>query len=137
MIVGRISAVLASVSLVCASSMAAAAPVIPAQAPSAWSTLAFLNGGQSAAAYCGATAVGAAGAAAAQGAPGCVLPQLDPVAPPVVEQQLPPPLPGAAAGVSVSAISPLVIALGALAAAAAAYFLIKGLDKSNNDNSPA
>ena len=134
------SALIAALSLMSTSTMAVAATP-PAPVHSAWSTLAFLNGGQSAAAYCGATAIGAAAAVAAQGAgTSCVLPQLDPVVvqqPVVGEPALPPPLPGAAAGVGGGGLSPLILVLGALAAAAAAYFIINGLDGNNDDNSPA
>jgi hypothetical protein len=142
--VKRSAALLAGMSLMCSTSLAhAAAPVAPVANSSAWSALAFLNGGQSAAAYCGASAVAAAGAVAAQGT-SCVLPQLDPMAAPSAEvmgPQVPPPLPGAAVGVSGGGglgISPLVLALGALAAAAAIYFLVNGLgNDDDDDNSPA
>lgn len=140
--VKRSAALLAGMSLMCSTSLAhAAAPVAPVANSSAWSALAFLNGGQSAAAYCGASAVAAAGAVAAQGT-SCVLPQLDPMAAPSADMgpAVPPPLPGAATGVSGGGglgISPLVIALGALAAAAAIYFLVKGSGGDDDDNSPA
>lgn len=139
----RITAFTAAVSLLAAPLPALAAPATPSVNP--WSALAFLNGGQSAAAYCGATVVGAAGAAAMQGAnPGCVLPIGDPVAAPppqstVPSPALPPPLPGAVGGVSATGVSPLFIALGVVAGIAAAYFLLQSIGGGgdDNNNSPA
>ena len=139
----RIAAVAAAVSLLATPLPALAAAPSPSVNP--WSALAFLNGGQSAAAYCGATVVGAAGSAAMQGAnTGCVLPIVDPVAAPPVQSPvagptLPPPLPGAVQGVSATGLSPLVLALGAVAGIAAAYFLLQSIGGGgdDDDNSPA
>ena len=110
-------------------SVAAAAPA-PQVNP--WQALSVLNGGASTIAFCGAAV-----AAQAQGPvrSGCVLPQVDapPVATSVIDQPIPPPLPGGAPGF---AVSPLIIALGLIAAGALAYLLLhhKG---SNQPNSPA
>lgn len=119
----------AAASLIMSASVATASPVpAPAPAPAQinpWQALSILNGGTSVIAYSGA-------AAAAQP----VLPQVDsppPPAqpqPPIIDEPLPPPLPGAAAPFSVS---PLVLALGALALAALAYLLLK---KGGGSNSP-
>lgn len=138
----RVSAIVAAFSLMVSAGAhaSAAAPAAISAPASAWSALAVMGGAQSAAAYCGATVIGAAGAAAAQGAGGCVLPQLDPVVtqpPQTGVVDVPPPLPGAVAGVSGGGgLSPLLLALGALGAAALAYFIIRGIDKSKT-NSPA
>ncbi|MGH6658222.1 MAG: hypothetical protein ACREBK_05855 [Sphingomicrobium sp.] len=120
-------AVAASMVMSASVSAAAAAPITPQINP--WQALSVLNGGASTIAFCGA-------AAAAQAPANCVLPQVDappPTAqpqPPIIDEPLPPPLPGAAAPFSVS---PLILALGALAAAAVAYLLLKG-KKSNSPN---
>lgn len=124
--VKRITALIAGLALFSASTASAAAPVrAPVADVNPWAALALTSGSTSAAAFC------------ASGAAGCVLPQVDaPVAPPQVSQTLPPPLPGAVSGVGVSGLSPLVLVLGALAAAAAAYFVIDQIS-GKNDNSPA
>jgi len=117
-----------AVAMIMSTSVAAAAPVgsAPAQYNS-WQALSVLSGGASTIAYCGA-------AAAAQPGANCVLPQVDaaPVATteaPIIDQPMPPALPGAGAPFGVS---PLVLALGALAVAALAYLLLKGNNKSNS-----
>jgi LPXTG-motif cell wall-anchored protein len=52
----------------------------------------------------------------------------------MVSEPVPPPLPGAAAGVS-EGFNPLYLLLGAAAIGALAYFLLK--KKNHHDNSPA
>ena len=122
----RLVGIAAAASLTLGSTAAsAAASPAPAQI-NPWQALSVLNGGASTIAYCGA-------AAAAQVGTGCVLPQVDaaPAAVQVVDQPIPPPLPGATAGFTVS---PLLIALGVLAVGALAYLLLKG--KGHHSNSP-
>ena len=118
-------AMVMSTSVASAATSVRAAPA-PAQFNS-WQALSVLSGGASTIAYCGA-------AAAAQPAANCVLPQVDapPVATteaPIIDQPMPPALPGAGAPFGVS---PLVLALGALAVAALAYLLLKNDKKSNS-----
>ena len=107
-----------------AASASARAPV-SAQQIDPWAALSVLSAGAPAAALCGAAAT-----AGAQPAAGCVLPAVD--APPPVAAGPPPPTPvppvepvGGGLG-----ISPLWLALGALAIGVAAYFLLK----NDNDN---
>lgn len=119
--------------MIMSSSVAVAATTNRA-APSqlnSWQALAVLSGGASTIAYCGA-------AVAAQPAANCVLPQVDapPVATteaPIIDQPMPPALPGAGAPFGVS---PLILVLGAVAVAALAYLLLKK-DGNNEPNSPA
>lgn len=87
-------------------------------------------------ALCGAAAAAAAGAAAvAQGArQGCVLPVVDQAPPPVAEVLPPPPVappPVAPIGGEGFGISPLLLGLVALAAAAGLYFLLHKKKKSS------
>jgi hypothetical protein len=91
-----------------------------------------MSGGASAVAVCGAAA--AAAAAAAQPAAGCVLPQID-VAPPVSTgaPPTPPPIPPVAPESAGLGISPLLLALAAIAAGVALYFALR----HHHANSPA
>lgn len=115
------------------SAIAAANPATPAPI-SPWAALSAMSGVAPAAALCGA----AAAAVVASQAPGtgCVLPAVD-AAPPIAQTPPPQPIPvppvEAASGFG---FSPLFLALGALAAGALIYFLVKG--KGNDEpNSPA
>ena len=121
------SMVIGSTSAVAASS---AAPIaVPATQIDPWVALTAMSGGATAAALCGAATV----AAAAQTPGGCVLPALD-AAP--VAQAAPPPQPipvPPVEGPSGLAFDPLLLALGALAAAALIYFLVR----HHHSNSPA
>ena len=117
-------------SLIVSSTGAVAATMTPtAAAPqqvNPWATLSALSAGAPAAALCGGTAATAAASAAAAAqapAPGCVLPVVDQAAPPA-----PVPVPAVEPVGGGFGISPLVLALGALAAAALIYFLIKNND---------
>ena len=117
------------------SSTGAIAEAMPSSVtqPDPWAVLSAMNGGASAAAVCGAAAVAAA--AAVQPAAGCVLPQVD-VTP---AAQTPPPAPIPVPPVEAPAggglgISPLLLALAAVAAGVALYFL---LHKKHHANSPA
>jgi hypothetical protein len=100
-----------------------------------WAALSVLSAGAPAAALCGA-AVTAAQAPAA----GCVLPAVDAAPPPVVEAGPPPPTPippvePASEGLGLG-VSPLILALGAIAVGAAVYFLLIK-KKHHNAVSPA
>ena len=109
---------------------AAATTVTPASQISPWAALTALSGGAPAAALCGAAAVAAA---AQTTAPGCVLPVADaaPVATPPPPTPVPvPPVEPIGGGFG---MNPLLLALGALAAGALIYFLVKG-SGGNNDN---
>ena len=95
-----------------------------------WAALTAMSGGAPAAAICGAAAV----AAAAQAAPGCVLPVVD-AAP--VAQVTPPPTPVPVPPVEPIGggfgFSPLLLALGALAAGALLYFALNGSDGDDDE----
>lgn len=125
----------AAASFLLSSTSAAASARISGPDPLA--VLSVMSGAAPAALLCGAAA---ATAAAQSAAPGCVLPQLDaapsPVVQSVIDQPLPPPLPGA--GGAGLGISPLLIGLFALAGGVALYLLLKG-GNNNNDGpvSPA
>lgn len=117
------------------SSTAAVAAGTPASAPQVnpWAALTAMSGGAPAAALCGAAA---AAAASAQAPGGCVLPTLD-VAPPVAQTAPPQPIPVPPvepAGVGLG-FNPLLLALGALAAGALLFFLVR--NNNNDSNSPA
>jgi len=109
--------------LVSSTGAAAATSSLPSsQQIDPWAALSVMSAGAPAAALCGAAAV----TAAAQPAAGCVLPVAD-VAPPVVQTAPPPPTPVPpveAAGGGLG-ISPLLLALGAIAIGVAAYFLLR------------
>ena len=126
--------VLIASSLVASSTTAiAASSAVPIAAPATqidpWVALTAMSGGATAAALCGAATV----AAAAQAPGGCVLPALD-SPPPVVQSTAPPqPIPvPPVEGPSGFAFDPLLLALGALAAAALIYFLVR----NHHSNSP-
>jgi hypothetical protein len=119
-------ALLVAGSMLASSTGAAAATtsVSASQQINPWAALSLMSAGAPAAALCGAAAVTAA--AAAQPAAGCVLPVAD-AAPPVVQTAPPPPTPVPpveAAGGGLG-ISPLLLALGAIAIGVAAYFLLR------------
>jgi hypothetical protein len=108
----------------------ASAPVSAPSQVSPWAVLTVMSGGAPAAAMCGAAAV--AGAMQAPG--GCVLPALD-TPPPVATTAPPAPIPvppvePASAGLG---ISPLLLALAAIAAGVGLYFLLH----KHHSNSPA
>ena len=124
-------ALMASGSLFVCSTGAIAAPASAPQQIAPWAALSVMSAGAPAAALCGA-AVTAAQAPAA----GCVLPAVD-APPPVVETGPPPPTPVPpveAAGGGLG-ISPLWLALGAIAAGALVYFLVR--HKHHHATSPA
>ena len=132
---GVVGAMLAA-SLLASSTGAVAAASAPIAAPiaqvSPWAALSAMSGGASAAALCGAAAV----TAAAQTPGGCVLPALD-AAPPVAQAGPPPqPIPvppiESPGGFGVG-VDPLVLALGAVAAAGILYLVLR----HHKSNSPA
>ena len=109
-------------SLVFTSTAAMASAPVSAAHVSPWAVLTVMNGGAPAAALCGAAAV----AAVAQAPGGCVLPALD-TPPPVATSAPPAPIPvppvePASAGLG---ISPLLLALAALAGGVGLYFLLR------------
>ena len=112
-----------------AASSGAVQPISP------WATLTVLAGGAPAAAVCGA----AVAATAAQPTAGCVLPAMDVPPPPVASAAPPAPVePIAAPGVGVGmGVTPLLIGLVAIAAAAALYFSVKDHNHGRQSNSPA
>lgn len=111
--------------------VAATHPVSPQQIEP-WAALSVLSAGAPAAALCGAAAT-----AAQAPAGGCVLPAVD-APPPVADAGPPPPTPvppveAASEGLGLG-ISPLWLAVGALAAGALVYFLL--IRDKDNATSP-
>jgi len=98
----------------------------------AWAALSALTAGAPAAALCGAAVTAAA--AAAQPAAGCVLPAVD-AAPVAVGPPPPTPVPPVEPVGGGLGISPLFLALGAIAVGALAYFLLR--HKHHHAVSPA
>jgi hypothetical protein len=129
----RIVGVLIAGSLFVSSSGAvAASSAAPVPQINPWAALTAMTGGAPAAALCGAAAM----AAAAQAGAGCVLPVTD--APPPVASAPPPqpiPVPPVEAAGGGLAFDPLLLALGAVAAGALIYFLVR--KNNNKSNSPA
>jgi hypothetical protein len=120
--------VVAAGSLMLSSTAAMASAPAPVQQVDPWAVLTAMSGGAPAAAMCGA----AAAAAAAQAPTGCVLPVLDAAPPPppqTVEVVPPPAVVGGGGG-----ISPLFIALLAIAAGVGIFLAVNG---SGSANSPA
>ena len=117
-----VAAVIASSMFVSSTASFAAPAAAPQISP--WAALTGLTAGAPAAALCGASAAAAQGAVAAP-AGGCVLPAMD--TPPSVAEAAPPlaPAPVVGAPAGYAAVSPLFLALGALAAGALVYFLVK------------
>lgn len=124
---GVLGAVVAG-SLMLSSTAAIAATPAPVQQADPWAVLTAMSQGAPAAAMCGSAAAAAA-AAAAQPAGGCVLPVPDAVPPPPVETVAPPLV---AEGVG-GGISPLFIALLAIAAGVGIFLAV---NDSGNANSP-
>jgi hypothetical protein len=110
---------------------ATTANTVPQVSP--WATLTALSGGAPAAALCGAAAV----AAAAQTAPGCVLPVVDAAPPVAAGPPTPVPVPPVEPVGGGLGISPLLLGLGALALGALIYFLIKHHHDNDEEASPA
>lgn len=126
-------AIMAAGSLFVSSTAAVAAPIssAPPQRIEPWAALSVLSAGAPAAALCGAAETTAQAPAS-----GCVLPAVD-APPPVAQPGPPPPTPvppvepvGGGLG-----ISPLWLALGAIAIGVGAYFLLK--NKKDHAESPA
>jgi pimeloyl-ACP methyl ester carboxylesterase len=132
---GIIGALIAGSMVISSTGAVAASNAVPAVASATqidpWVALTAMSGGATAAALCGAATV----AAAAQTPGGCVLPVLD--SPPPVAMSAPPPQPIPVPPVeapSSFAFDPLLLALGALAAGALVYFLVRN---HHHSNSPA
>lgn len=127
--VGRAIGIFVAGSLVFSSSAAfAAAAPSPAQTDP-WALLSAMSGGASAAAICGAAA---AAVTAAQPTGGCVLPQMGvPVAPAPSPPPPPAPVPALVPAAGPAGISPLLLALAAIAAGVGAYLVLH-----HNGNSP-
>jgi hypothetical protein len=100
-----------------------------------WAALSAFGTQSSRSAACSAATVGAAAAVAAQGAgSGCVLPVTDPPPPPPVVQSVPvPPPPLETGGFG---MSPLLLALGALAVAGLIYLVARGDNDDEESLSP-
>lgn len=120
--VGRAIGIFVAGSLVFSSSAAfAAAAPSPAQTDP-WALLSVMSGGASAAAICGAAA---AAVTAAQPVGGCVLPQTGvPVAPAPSPPPAPAPVPALVPAAGPAGISPLLIALAAIAAGVGAFLVL-------------
>lgn len=125
----RVVGVLIAGSMVFSSTGALAATAAPTSQPDPWAVLSVMSGGASAAAVCGAAAVAAA---AVQPAAGCVLPQVD--AAPMAGPPAPTPIPPVAPESAGLGISPLLLALAAIAAGVGLYLL---LHHHHHNNSPA
>lgn len=123
-----------SAALICGSLMVSSTAANASASINSWATLSAFGTQSSRDAACSAGTAAAAGAAAAvqAGGAGCVLPVVDAPPPPVVQNvPLPPPPVETAGGIG---ISPLVLALGALALAGLIYLVAKGGD--DDEGSP-
>ena len=132
MVIHRLKGILGVVaagSFLLSSTAAVASTPAPVQQVDPWAVLTAMSSGAPAAAMCGA----AAAAATAQAPGGCVLPVVDAPPPPVqtVEAVPPPPLPAAAAD---GGISPLLLALLAIAAGIGIFLAV---NNNGGTNSPA
>jgi hypothetical protein len=118
--------------LICGSLMVSSSAASANASISPWATLSAFGTQASRDAACAAGT--AAAAAAAQGtASGCVLPVTDPPPPPPIATAVPPPPIEEVGGVG---ISPLVLALGALALAGLIYLIVKDDDDEGSPLSP-
>lgn len=117
--------------LVSSTGAVAATESIPVTQVNPWAVLSAMSGGASAAVLCGSAATAATAAvAAAQPATGCVLPVLDTAAAPPPPAPVPvPPVEAPSAGLG---ISPLLIALGVLAAGAVLFFVLRHHHHANS-----
>ncbi|HVH37978.1 MAG TPA: hypothetical protein VM757_05255 [Sphingomicrobium sp.] len=122
--------------MICSSLLISSSAANASASISPWATLSAFGTQSSRDAACSAGSAAAASAAAAAqaGGSGCVLPVTDAVAPPPVAQDVPlPPPPVETGGIG---ISPLVLALGALALAGLIYIVAKGDDDEGSPLSP-
>jgi hypothetical protein len=126
-----VGVVIAGSMLVSSTGAVAATTTLPATEINPWAALSAMSGGASAAVLCGtaAAATASAAAAAAQPATGCVLPVLDTTAAPPPQPVPVPPVEPASTGFGVS---PLLIALGVLAAGALLYFVLRHHHHANS-----
>lgn len=125
---GRLVAFAVSTSMIFSSTAAVASAPAPQANP--WAVLGLLSGGASAAAACGAAATAAT---AAQPAPGCVLPQVDRVAP--VAGPGPAPMPAPYVGIGTPPLP--VLAILAAVLGTMIYILTKDHNRIRFPNSPA
>lgn len=123
---GKLVAFAVSTSMILSSTAAVASAAAPQANP--WAVLGLLSGGASAAAACGAAA-----ATAAQPAPGCVLPQVDRVAP--VAGPAPAPMPAPYVGIGTPPLP--VLAILAAVLGTMIYILTKDHNRIRFPNSPA
>jgi hypothetical protein len=129
----RFTAVVVAGSLFFSSTGAiAATSAAPAPQVNPWAALTAMSGGAPAAALCGAATV----AAAAQAAAGCVLPVTDAPVPVASAPPAPIPVPPVEPTGMGLAFDPLLLALGALAAGALIYFLVRNNDDDDEVVSP-
>lgn len=119
--------------LICGSLMISSSAANASASIRPWATLSAFGTQSSRDAACGAGSTAAAGAATAAqtGGSGCVLPVTD-AAPPPVAQEVPMPPPAVESGGI--GMSPLVLALGALALAGLIYIIANGDD--DDEGSP-
>jgi len=117
--------------LICGSLIVSSSAANASASISPWATLSAFGTQASRDAACAAGTAAAASAATAQSATsGCVLPVTDPAPPPPAADAVPPQM-VETGGVGVS---PLVLALGALALAGLIYLVVKGGD--DDEGSP-
>jgi len=110
--------------LICGSLIVSSSAANASASISPWGALSAFGTQSSRDAACAAGTTAAAGAAAAQATTsGCVLPVTDPPPPLAADVPLPPPPMVETGGIGVS---PLVLALGALALAGLIYLIVKG-----------
>lgn len=122
----KFAGVLAAMALCTTSTGAIAASASQPAAVNPFVALSALGSGVSAAALCGSSTVAGAAAVTQGAAPGCVLPAVDQAAAQAVVESAPPP-PLAVepyAPVGGATVSPLLLALVGIAAAAALYYLV-------------
>lgn len=127
-------AVLGASLLISSTGAVASANTAPVQQQiNPWAALAAMSGSTPAAVLCGGAAAAAAAAVSTQPAAGCVLPATD-VPAPVATGEPPAPIPVPPVEVAAGGVgmSPLLLALAAIAAAAGLYFLVR-----KHNNSPA
>lgn len=115
------------------SATAAAAGQPKMSQPDPFAVLSVMSGTSSAAALCGAAAAAVDGTTAATQAPvsGCVLPQMD-VTPAAAGNGPPAPIPPVSGTVAGTGISPLYLALLAIAGGVGLYLVVHGAGHNHN-----
>ena len=123
--------------LICGSLIVSSTAANASASISPWAALSAFGTQSSRDAACAGGTTAAAGAVAAQAAPsGCVLPVTDPPPPPPLAADVPVPPPPMVETGGIG-ISPLVLALGALALAGLIYLIVKGGDDDEGSISPS